>query len=70
METVTNANQEKIEAKTETKLLDSGAKMKMVLDEESRIKGANFILTQELEVKSQALKNLADLLKAADEKVQ
>jgi hypothetical protein len=44
--------------------------MKMLLDEESRIKKANFILTQELEVKSEALKNSADLLKADDDKVQ
>jgi hypothetical protein len=54
METVTNANQqmteanqEKIEDKTEVNVIDLEAKMKMALDEESRIKEANFILTQE-----------------------
>lgn len=36
------ANQEKMDVKTEANLVDLQAKMKMVLDEQSRIKEDNF----------------------------
>jgi hypothetical protein len=77
METVTNANQEKteasiagIEVKIGTALVDEMRRMAVILDEEYSIKEANSILTQEFALKSEALKNSADLLKAAAEKVQ
>jgi hypothetical protein len=61
------ANQGKMEAKIQANLTDLETILKTVLDEQSSIKETDFILAHELEVKSEALRNTSDLLKAADE---
>jgi hypothetical protein len=46
-----------MEAKIKENLIDLETKMKMVLDEQTSIKEANFLLAQELEVNLKALRN-------------
>jgi hypothetical protein len=53
-----------MEVKMQAKLVDPEAKIKIMLDEQSGIKEANFLLTQELRFKSE------DLSQEAEEQVK